>query len=269
MLKQGSALNGFAIEATNGSIGTVSDFLFDDRTWKLRWLVVDTGNWLKDRKILLHPSSIDKADMPARTLLVNLTQSQVENSPGIAIDEPVSNQMESKLFGYYGVDPLWSNGYYGLNAIARPMSAPALAGGGDTASDAASLRDKGDPHLRSLNAVSGYNIHATDGRIGHVETFLFDDLTWDIRYLVVDTRNWWFGKHVLISPSSVREIVWETNEVSLNLTGYKIKGSPPWDATGFVDRAYEQLLVAYYGWPDHPLPNKQATPAEPIKIPAE
>jgi uncharacterized protein YrrD len=268
MLQQGSALNGFSVEATNGKLGTVSEFLFDDKTWKLRWLVVDTGGWLNDRKILLHPSSIDRADMPARTLLVNLTQDQVEKSPGIATDEPVSRQMEHNLYGYYGVDPLWGGGYYGGNMIAQPMAATGLAGG-IMAPQLSGANDKRDPDLRSLKEVTGYDIHASDGRIGHIEAFLFDDATWDIRYLVVDTRNWWFGKHVLISPSSVREILWETHEVSLNLTGYKIKGSPPWDATSLIDRAYELVLGAYYGWPDPVPPIRQAASAAPVKVPAE
>ena len=258
MLQQGSALDGFAIEATNGKLGTVSDFLFDDRTWKLRWLVVDTGNWLTSRKILLHPSLIRKADMPARTLLVNLTQNQVENSLSIATDEPVSQQMEHNLYGYYGVDPLWGGAYYG-NAIAQPLSAPALVSG-DLAAGFPRMHE-GDPHLRSLKGVTGYNIHANDGRIGHVDSFLFDDTTWDIRYLVADTSNWWIGKHVLLSPLSVREITWETHDVFLNLTGYKIKGSPPYESTSVLGRAYEQLLGTYYGWPDLHLHESQAEPA--------
>jgi hypothetical protein len=254
MLQQGSALNGFAIEATNGGLGSVSDLLFDDTTWKLRWLVVNTGNWLDDRKILLHPTSIEKIDVPGRTLLVNLTMDQVEKSPGIATDEPVSKQMEYNLYGY--------------NEIAQPLSAPALVGG-DRAAELGSFHQKGDPHLRSLKEVTGYDIHASDGRIGHVETFLYDDSTWDIRYLVADTANWWFGKHVLLSPSSVREIAWETHEVFLNLTGYKIKGSPPWDSTSLLDRAYEQLLGTYYGWPDRMVSARHTAPADPAKIPAE
>jgi len=248
MLHPGLAFKGFSIEASDGKIGKVSDFLFDDTTWKLRWLVVDTGSWLKDRKLLLHPSAIEKADIPAEALLVKLTRAQVENSPSIATDEPVSRQMEYSLYGYYGVDPLWGGGYYGGNAIAKPMAAPSY----DEAKVADALRGRhgpGDTHLRSLVEVTGYNIHATDGEIGHIESFLIEDEGWDIRYLVANTRNWWFGRHVLLSPSAVRTIAWDLHRVDLNLTCYKIKGSPPWDATGLLDRAYEQMLHAYYEWP--------------------
>jgi hypothetical protein len=107
---------------------------------------------------------------------------------------------------------------------------------------------KADRHLRSVAEVSGYAIHALDGNIGHLETFLIDDQSWTIHYLVVDTVNWWMGKHVLVVPSAVKEIDWLQRFVRLDLTCYKIKGSPAWDDTGIVDRAYEQMLRLYYGW---------------------
>jgi hypothetical protein len=257
MLQQGLAFKGFSVEASDGKMGTVSDFLFDDTSWKLRWLVIDTGNWLQDRRVLIHPSAIEKADMQMQTLLVNLTRGQVEASPSIATDEPVSMQMEYGLYGYYGVDPLWGGSAYGTDAATVPAT---NAGSADTA---AMLRDKkgpSDPHLRSLAEVTGYTIEAIDGDMGHVESFLIDDQSWDIRYLLADTRNWWFGRHVLLSPAAVTEIKWDEHRLRLNLTGYKIKGSPPYDATGLLDRAYEQVLQAYYDWPTKVLPARHRVP---------
>ncbi len=222
-------------------------------TWKLRWLVVDAGNWLENRKLLLHPSAIDRADIPGRALLVKLTRGQVEKSPAISADQPVSLQMEYSLYSYYGVDPIWGGVQYGRNVIAEPLAAPHV-GASMLAGAPHGPHGTGDPHLRSVTEVTGYNIHATDGEIGHLETFLIEDDNWDIRYLVVDTRNWWFGRHVLLSPASVLNISWHERKVDLNLTCYKIKGSPPWDATGLLDRAYEALLQAYYDWPARFLP---------------
>ncbi len=242
MLQQGLAFKGFSVEATDGRIGRVSDFLFDETTWKLRWLVVDTGNWLTDRKLLLHPSAIDKVDAPVRALLVKLTRDQVEQSPVIGTDEPVSRQMEHRLNAYYGVDPLWGGAYYSGGGFA-PLPAGAEANGGD--SNAAPA----DPHLRSLGEVTGYDVEASDGAIGHIDSFLIDDTSWDIRYLVADTANWWFGRHVLLSPAAVQAIDWGQHTLRLNLTCYKIKGSPAWEPTGLLDRAYERLLQAYYEWP--------------------
>jgi hypothetical protein len=258
MLHQGLAFKGFTLEATDGKIGTVADFLFDDATWKLRWLVVDTGSWLKSRKVLLHPTAIDKADIPAGALLVELTRDQVAKSPSIGTDEPVSRQMEENLYGYYGVDPLWGGGINGAGVTVkrRAVAEPAVA---DTTSADLESFGPGDKHLRSLVEVSGYKIAATDGEMGHVESFLIDDQTWDIRYLVADTRNWWFGRHVLLSPACIVQIEWDMRRVDLNLTCYKIKGSPPWEPTSLLDRAYEQVLQAYYEWPARVLPQTHGT----------
>ena len=204
MLLAGSALKGFALEATNGKLGTVSDFLFSDETWRMRWLVVDTGVWLTGRKVLIHPSAIGGADYEHRELPVALTKAQVEGSPDILQDRPVSRQMENDLYGYYGWDPLWSGGFYGGGAMTLPFVPSSYLG--DTAllerTDFEDQDEHDDPHLRSMTAVTGYHIHASDGEIGHVENLLVDSASWRIRYLIADTRNWWPGKHVLLSPAA-------------------------------------------------------------------
>ncbi len=70
-----------------------------------------------------------------------------------------------------------------------------------------------DSHLQSTHDVTGYHTEAINGRIGHVEDFIMDDETWAIRYLVVDTRNWWPGKRVLLAPSWILEVEWEQSKV--------------------------------------------------------
>jgi sporulation protein YlmC with PRC-barrel domain len=238
MLRRGSAFNGYSIEATDGKVGTVADVLFDDTTWQLRWLVVDTGGWLTGRKILIHPSSLEQPDIEGRAFPVKLTREKVEASPGIAEDEPVSLQMDHDKYRYY-----WpTDGAFGGAGVVEPVILPA------SRVVESAPNGKPDRHLRSIAEVSGYAIHAIDGHIGHLETFLIDDETWAINYLVVDTANWWIGKHVLVAPSAVKEIDWLQRFVRLGLTCYKIKGSPAWDNAGIIDKAYEQLLRIYYGW---------------------
>ncbi len=243
----GSALKGYAVEATDGRIGTVEDFLFNDLTFKVRWLVVDTGNWLPGRKVLIHPSAIvqtpqaREADYEEEQLAVRLTMAQVKASSSILEDAPVSLQMEGSLYGYYGWDPLWggdgSFGAYPDERLAAELEAERL--------------DRADPHLRSMNAVTGYHIRATDGTVGHVENFLIDRATGEIRYLIVDTMNWWFGQPVLISPYAVRDISWEDQQVRVNVSRQQIKASPAWKPEEMIDRAYEQHLHGYYGWPGY------------------
>jgi hypothetical protein len=124
MMQVISALKGFAIEASDGKIGTVADFLFDDASWRVRWLVVDCGTWLSGRKVLIHPSAILRNDLEQQRFLVTLTKAQVEKSPELADDQPVSQQMENHLYTYYGWDPLWGGPYLSETpgAIAFPAS---------------------------------------------------------------------------------------------------------------------------------------------------
>ncbi len=104
-----------------------------------------------------------------------------------------------------------------------------------------------DVHLRSVVAVTGYHIHASDGEIGHVETFLIEDADWSIRYLAVDTKNWWPGKKVLISPLSILGISWSDRLVNVNANRRKVKEGPGYDDSTTVDQAYDKKLLTYYG----------------------
>ena len=250
MLWNASAIKGYAIAASDGRLGTVSDFLFDDATWLVRWLVVDTGNWLSGRKVLLPPAVLGHPDRTGREFSVGLTMQQVKNSPDISADRPVSRQMEASVYDYYGWSPYWGMGLY--------MGGYAYAGSSMGASNylesrrheeeiAASRRDDDDPHLRSIEAVTGYHIHASDGEIGHVEDFLLEDTDWSIHFLVVDTKNWWPGKKVLISPRSAQSINWSDRLVNLNVDRQWVKNSPTYDASTTIDGAYEKRLHDHYG----------------------
>lgn len=252
MLKNASAINGYTVVASDGKIGTVSDFLFDDINWLIRWLVVDTGSWLSSRKVLLPPSVLGHLDSEGEKFSVRLTMQQVKDSPEIDTDRPVSRQMETNVYDYYGWSPYWGSGFnmggYGYmgggymgNAIASRESRQRE----EHIADARRSHD--DLHLRSIEAVTGYHIHASDGEIGHVEDFLLEDADWSIHYLVVDTKNWWPAKKVLISPRSAREIVWTDKLVNLDVDRQRVKDSPTYDASTIVDRAYENRFHSYYG----------------------
>ena len=249
MLWNASAIKGYAIEASDGDIGTVSDFLFDDATWLVRWLVVDTGNWLSGRKVLLPPSVLGRLYAKDRAFAVKLTIQQVKDSPEIDTDRPVSRQMESKVYDYYGWSPYWGSGLYmgGFGYAPAAMASPYWGSRRSNEEIAAAQRREEDVHLRSIAAVTGYHIHASDGEIGHVENFLIEDADWSIHFLVVDTSNWWFGEKVLISPRLAREIDWTDRLVNLDVNRQKVKDSPRYDASKTVDWAYENHYHNYYG----------------------
>ena len=245
-----SALKGYSIEASDDMIGTVTDFLFDDRTWRMRWAVVDTGTWLSSRMVLIHPPAIFETDHSKRMLRVDLTKAQVEASPDLARDMPVSQQMETRIYDYYGWDAYVGPGYFGATGMGSsmgfmPFETIAPIGHSRHEGD---VVERGDPHLRSVNEVVGYHLEATDGGIGHVENLLVDDREWDIRYLIADTKNWWPGAHVVLSPYAVQGIDWDVRHIRLGMNRAAVASSPPWDPAKIITQDYEKRLHHHYGW---------------------
>ena len=107
--------------------------------------------------------------------------------------------------------------------------------------------EHGDPNLRSTNEVISYNINASDGNIGHVEDFLFDNDNWIIRYLIVDTHNWLpGGRKVILALNWIKDIIWPDSTVNVNLTKEEIKGSPEYDPAKPAAREYETALHNHY-----------------------
>jgi hypothetical protein len=248
MLRSLNSILKYEINATDGNLGRVRDFYFDDWEWRIRYLVADTGGWLSGRQVLLSPVAVGSADWAARQVRVSLTKEQVEKSPGIETHEPVSRQKEKELTSYYGWPMYW--GPHGVEG------APALAE--QQAEHAASQAEKGsatatvgenDSGLRSLQEVTGYHIEAADGEIGHVEDFIADEDDWTIRYMVVDTRNWLPGKKVLIAPWMIRSVRWSESKVHLDMTRDQVQAAPEYDPSTPVNREYESRLYDYYGRP--------------------
>ncbi len=266
MLFAVTGLCGCRVEADDGHVGSVKDFLFDDQSWKVRWMVVDTGNWLPGRQVLIHPSAIAPLDLdlPARrapmmslgdalVVSVRLNKQQIEASPEAREDEPVTKQMETDLYDHYGWDPSWGATNFGASAIAAPLFEPLIfsEAAARQAADTESRRGEGDPHLRSVASVNGYHVHATDGDLGHVENFLGDDINWDICYLIVATRNWWPGKHIQLVPYAVRGIDWSEGRINVNVTRDQVKSSPAWDPLAMADQVGEQQYHRHFGWPGY------------------
>ncbi|MGB8840303.1 MAG: PRC-barrel domain-containing protein [Aliidongia sp.] len=251
MLWDASTIKGYEVDASDGPIGTISDVLFEDVNWLVRWLVVDVGHWLTGRKVLLPLSALGRPDREQRRLPVKLTMQQVEDGPDVDTDQPVSRQTEATVDRYYSwvPYPIGTDGPL-ANTMAQPFVEPlpfSETRPSGLASDDVAPDAPGDPHLRSIAAVTGYHVHATDGEIGHIENFLLEDRDWRIHYLIVDTKNWWPGEKVLISPRSVKEIDWALRSILVDINRQKIEGAPRYDPALTMDSAFADRFLAYYG----------------------
>jgi hypothetical protein len=250
MLTHAANLRGVVIRATDGELGTVDELYFDDETWAIRYLTVETGGWLGGRRVLISPISVVHTDWQSKRLDVVLTKKQVENSPDIDTHKPVSRQHEAEYLGYYGYPYYWG----GPN-LGGPEFYPGSLIIPETAKTEAMAdriqRESADSHLRSTEAVTGYNIEAADGEIGHVDGFLVDDEAWTIRYIEVAIRNWLPGKKVLISPAWIERVSWEKSKVYAGLSREALKSGPEYVESMPITRDYETRLYLHYGQPPY------------------
>jgi hypothetical protein len=250
MLRSAKDVNGYAVAATDGDLGSVHDLFFDDEAWVVRYVVVDTGRFLTGRLVLVSPISVHRSDWVFRQLHVSLTREQVRNSPPIDTHRPVSRQQEQRYLWFYGYRPYWGEpGLWGPGAVPAAMAAAPRSAAADPAIDDDLSAEQ--THLRSCREVAGYALHATDGDLGHVEDFLFDDLDWAIRYLVIDTRNWWFGRKVLIAPEWVEGIDWTARNLVVDVSREAVTQAPEYDAGAHVNRQWEADYYAHHRRPPY------------------
>jgi uncharacterized protein YrrD len=251
MKRKIKSLIGFTIQATNGEIGKVKEFYFDDITWTIRYLIVETGSWLFGKKILLSPQALLTPDWEKHTFAANLTMAEIKDSPEIDTDKPISRQHEMDLYGYYP----WGNYYWGSGMDIGGMGMPYASSIDQVAQKEAdkSVNDNSneDTHLRSTEEVIGYNIKATDGEIGVVEGFIINDHTWSIVFMEVNTGDWFPGKKVLVAPEWIKQINWKTSLVLVNASEDQVKNSPEYVPSQELNNSYEADLHKYYGFNTH------------------
>ena len=262
MLHSIKNLRGYAIGATDGEIGKVKDFYVDDRTWKVRYLIVETGNWLFGRKVLLSPVALQDPDWDDQVFPVNLTKDQVKHSPDIDTERPVSREQEEDLYRHYSwpMDP-----GAGIGFMTTGMVGGVIAPGvpfderiaeevryheKDTMSDRGpepehAHDDAADPDLLSFKDVKGYSIHAMDDVVGEVTDFLVDS-AWKIPFLVIKADDWYTGGRLCISTNKITRIDWDKSIVYISQSRDSLTNLPPFDSDQLVNEDYEQRLYEMY-----------------------
>jgi len=257
MLRSAKEMEGYAVDATDGSIGHVKDFYLDDETWVIRYLVVETGGWLSSRKVLVSPIAIGTPNPEQRLLPASISRAQVKASPDIDTDKPVSRQHEMTYSYYYDYPYYWGGASYWGGGMYPNLLMPGYGGLGGSRTEFGEGRramaqresarhEQDDLHLRSCNAVIGYHIHASDGEVGHVAGLLIDEETWAIRYFVVDTGHWWLGHTVLIAPQWIESVDWYDRTVTVSVTRQAVKDAPAYDPEAAPNQYDEDRLDKHY-----------------------
>ena len=243
MLIQINKLLGYKVQSRSGeNIGKVDDFIFDDHSWTVRYLVVNTGSWLMQRQVLVSPVTISNNDMNSDTVSVDMTREQIENSPPIQKHLPVSRQKELELARYYNWPMYWSDIPAALPEVVAPQ--PEFIDPSEMASDGKAIKGH-DSQLRSIKKVTGYHIHATDGEIGKVNSFVVDSDNWIICYIVVDIGNIINHKLVILPPAWTIRINWNDDTIYIDVNTKSVAHSPNFNSEKPPDRSLEKNVYGH------------------------
>lgn len=229
VLRKIHELKSATFRAKDGDIGSLKEVYFDDASWTVRYLVINTGTWLTERTVLITPQVVGAINEEEWALPVDLTQQQVEASPPVDSKKPLSRQQEAEYHKHYSWLSYWRSGLF------SPSTQPS------------EKEDTVDPHLRSSAEITGYHIEARDGEIGRVEDFIVDEQDWIVRYLEISTGQGWFGKKILVAPTWIRQMNWKEHKVYVDLLREAIRSAPEYDEDQVIGRDYEISLYKHYG----------------------
>lgn len=216
MQRSVNQLVGYTIQASDGELGRVEEFYFDDASWTVRYLVVRVGRWHHCRRVLLSPVALGTPEWGSRRFPVRLSLEQVRHSPDIDTDKPVYRQHEIQLHQHYAWPFYWGAGPFPAGGISPVLPVVSSRGRAETP-DPSPGAVQPNPHLRSSWHVTGYAVHARDGEVGHIADYTLGDQSWAIRYLVVDTGNWLPGMRVSVESQLATRISWDEATVFLDL----------------------------------------------------
>jgi hypothetical protein len=187
-------------------VGEVYNFFFDDQSWNVCYLVVDLRDWLSRRQVLISTSITGHVDWEKKIIPVSLTSDQVRRSPDIASTKPVNRQQEIALREYYGWPAHWGE-------VCGEFRLPALPAGREYP-----VRSKEDPHLRSVAALTGYEVW-DQSTVGRLVNFVMDHDSWHIRYLDVKTGNWLLTYSLWLPTQKVESVSWANHRVNIGHSG--------------------------------------------------
>jgi hypothetical protein len=243
MLRTIKQIQGDRLGATDGEIGHVKDFYFDDVDWVVRYVVADTGSWMPGRLVLISPHALGRLYQGGKMLKVNLTREQIENSPSIDEHKPISRQQEEEYHQYYGWPYYWEgDGFWAMSPFpiltdrAEPLQ-------GEQRRDASASRNTVDAHLRSVRTVIGYKVQSAAELAGCVEDFVLEDESWAIHQMVVEVGSWRSKRRVLILPRDIERISWDESKVIVNLTKEAVLESPDFDPASFGIREHDPVFL--------------------------
>ncbi len=237
-------ITGYRMMARDGEIGKVTDFLFDQRDWSIRY-IVDKTSALFGKQVLIDVSAIKKISWSDQVLELSIDKKQVRESPDIDFKSILKKENEQKLIDHFQGTVNWTSiDKQGTLPLTRGLSLDIY--GDKSNSDYARLivqDTEFDPEgLQSSSMAVNFKISTNNGHLGHAEDFIIDDSNWMIRFMVIDTRGGQNKKKILLRPESIDWISWRKKHVSVNMDKEKIQGCPNFEVSFPLSQEYADLL---------------------------
>jgi sporulation protein YlmC with PRC-barrel domain len=237
---------GSIMSAVDGEIGKVSDFYFDDNTWSVLYFVVEAGDWLGGRKLLISPQALSKTDRDNVLIPVDLTREKIQTSPEVDTEKPISRQYEMDLYSHFHWSEYWSGGNWpgGMGTVGM-ITTPALPFE-EAIHQYVAHEEAADYPIRSMNAFVGTPVSATDGHVGDLYDIVVDDRHWTITLLLVEGGQRLPEKKFALLPGLIADSGRASAGVSLIASIQQVQESPEFNSKMPDGENYEAELENYY-----------------------
>lgn len=205
---------GYNVKAPDGYVGKVCDFYFDDRSWRVIYLVVDTGDWL-NRKIVISPLALLQPDIASKTFPVRITRKQVQISPTIDTSMVPRDELP-ELCEYFGW-PMERNTYIRFFKSTNGQTRLSLFMPDLATANEHDMPDQYFTRFRRTQGITGCMIKAPETVLGRVSDYIIEDSNWQIRYLVIRVEKSISQKLLLMDSRHLTDVHWSENVIELNL----------------------------------------------------
>jgi hypothetical protein len=246
MIRSLRDLIGYVVAAEDRELGKCKDFLLDDVSWAVRYMVADTRKMLPGRKVVISPHFLGDPEDETRRFHVHLSKEEVEASPPLLEDAPVTREYEVMWYDHFGLS------YYWLKSDKRGMTEnPSAIALDEREEPESGVAPSEKEHLLSLEKMTDFHVDVLDGGIGRFADVLASTRTWQGRYAIVDTGKWLPGRQVCILTDCINWVNPVDRKIGVGLTKEAIRRSPEYHPYVPMNKEYQVVLHDYYGWPKY------------------
>jgi uncharacterized protein YrrD len=240
MIASINMLTGAAVNAVDGEVGTLEDFMINDQNWAVGYLVVMSGDWTDRRKLLFPPATVKEAENKVKVFNLGVDRSTVEQSPNFDLKASLTRQQEIELHQHYGL-PIFSDSKLG------PETQPLAELLSDMREHGVEIPgDEIHSRLFSFEDMKKFSVEARDGSLGSIEDLLVDLSTWKVQYMVLSTGSLLNNRQVLSAPGWIEKIDRDARTIQVDLAKETIENSPEYQPENLQDPDYQGRIEDFF-----------------------